>query len=119
VKLLLRWAASAAAVGVAAWMLPGIRVTGGLETLLVVSLILGLVNALVRPIVKWMACGLVVLTLGLFLLVINAAMLLLTEGVARSLGFGFEVDGFGAALLGSVIISLAAWVLSLLIADDG
>lgn len=114
-KLLLRWAVSAAAVGAAAWLLPGIRVTGGVETLLAVALILGLVNALVRPVVRWLACGLVALTLGLFLLVINAAMLLLTEAVAGSVGLGFEVDGFGAAVVGSVAISLVTWVLSLLI----
>lgn len=117
-KLLLRWAASAAAVGIAAWALPGIRVTGGLQALFGVALILGLVNALVRPLVSWLACGLVVLTLGLFLLVVNAAMLLLTERVASHLGFGFEVDGFQAALVGSVVISLATWALSLLITDD-
>lgn len=117
-KLLLRWAASAAAVGVAAWLLPGIRVPGGVEALLAVALILGLVNALVRPVVKWLACGLIALTLGLFLFVVNAAMLLLTEVIADALGFGFEVDGFGAALLGSVVISLATWVLSLVVGDD-
>ncbi len=118
VRLLLRWAASAAAVWIAAWLVPGIRVEGGIETLLVVSLILGLVNALVRPVLKWLACGVIVLTLGLFLLVINAAMLLLTEAIAGSLGYGFHVDGFRAALIGSVVISLAAWTLSLLIGDD-
>lgn len=117
-RLLLRWAASAAAVGAAAWLLPGIRVPGGVEALLAVALILGLVNALVRPLVKWLACGLIALTLGLFLFVINAAMLLLTEAIADALGFGFEVDGFGAALLGSVVISLATWVLSLVVGDD-
>ncbi len=117
-RLLLRWAASAAAVGAAAWLLPGIRVTGGVETLLAVSLILGLVNALVRPVVRWIACGVVALTLGLFLLVINAAMLLLTEALAGRLGLGFEVDGFGAAVVGSVAISLATWVFSLVIGGD-
>lgn len=116
-RLLLRWAASAAAVGVAAWLLPGIRARGGVEALLAVALILGGVNALVRPLARRLACGLIALTLGLFLLVINAAMLLLTEAVADALGFGFEVDGFGAALLGSVVISLAAWAFSLLLPD--
>lgn len=116
-NLLLRWAAAAAAVWLADWVVVGIRVTGGVRTLLAVALILGLVNALVRPVVRWFACGLVALTLGLFLLVINAAMLLLTEWIAGRLGLGFEVDGFAAALLGSLIISLATWALSLLASD--
>lgn len=117
-RLLLRWAAAAAAIWVATRILPGIRVTGGIGTLFGVALILGLVNALVRPVVKWLACGVIVLTLGLFLFVINAAMLLLTEVLADALGFGFEVDGFGAALLGSVVISLVTWALSLLVPDE-
>lgn len=116
-RLLLRWAAAAAAVGVAAWLLPGIRVTGGVQALLVVAVVLGLVNALVRPLVRALACGLIALTLGLFLFVINAVMLLLAAWLTRSLGFGFEVDGFTTALLGSVIISLASWALSLVIGD--
>lgn len=117
-RLLLRWAASAAAVGVAAWFLPGIRVEGGFVTLLAVALILGLVNALVRPVLRWLACGVIVLTLGLFLLVINAAMLLLAEVIARTLGLGFYVDGFVTALIGSVIITLVSFVFSLLLGGD-
>lgn len=113
-RLLFTWIASAAAVGVAAYLLPGIRVTGGIETLFVVALVLGLVNALVRPVVKALACGLVVLTLGLFLLVINALMLFVTSLVATQLGFGFRVDDVTSALLGSLIISVVSWVLSML-----
>ncbi len=115
--LLLRWAAAAAGVGVAAWLLPGIRVTGGIATLFVVALIFGLVNALVRPLVKMLSCGLIVLTLGLFLLVINAAMLWLTSLLAHSLGFGFEVRDFGSAVLGAIIISLATWTFSLAVPE--
>jgi len=117
VKLLLRWLASAAAVWVATRVVPGIRYEGGFETLLVVALILGLVNALVRPLLSFLACGLIALTLGLFLLVINAAMLLLTEAVAQGLGYGFYVDGFVAALLGSVVISVVSYLLSMFLAD--
>ncbi len=115
--LLLRWAAAAAGVGVAAWLLPGIRVSGGVWTLFVVALIFGLINALVRPLVKMLSCGLIVLTLGLFLLVINAAMLWLASLLASTLGFGFEVRDFGSAILGAIIISLAAWTFSLSFRD--
>ena len=117
-KLLLRWIASAAAVAAAVWAVPGIRLEGGLVPLLGVALILGLVNALVRPLLKALACGLIVLTLGLFLLVINAAMLLLAAWVAREMGIMFQVDGFGAALVGSVIISVVSFVISLLFSGD-
>ncbi|HEX2190879.1 MAG TPA: phage holin family protein [Longimicrobiaceae bacterium] len=117
-RLLLRWLASAAAVWVATRVVPGIRYEGGFETLLVVALILGLVNALVRPLLSFLACGLIALTLGLFLLVINAAMLLLTEAVANAAGYAFRVDGFVAALLGSVVISVVSYVLSMLLTDD-
>lgn len=117
-KLLLRWIAAAAAVAAAVWAVPGIRLEGGLLPLLGVALILGLVNALVRPLLKSLACGLIVLTLGLFLLVINAAMLLLAAWIARELGISFHVDGFGAALVGSVIISLVSFVISLLLPGD-
>ena len=116
-KLLLRWLISAAAVAAAAYFLPGIRLEGGVTDLLVVALVLGLVNALVRPVLRWLACGIIVVTLGLFLLVINAVLLLLAAWVARSVGIGFYVDGFGTAVVGSVIISLVSFVLSLLLPD--
>lgn len=117
-KLLLRWIASAAAVAAAVWAVPGIRLEEGIVPLLAVALILGLVNALVRPLLKALACGIIVLTLGLFLLVINAAMLLLAAWIAREAGILFEVDGFGAALIGSVIISFVSFVFSLLLPGD-
>lgn len=117
-NLLLRWIAAAAAVAAAAYLVPGIRVTGGLETYFVVALALGLVNAVVRPLVRALACGLIVLTLGLFLLVINAAMLLLAAFLSRYFGYGFWVDGLEPALLGSVVISVVSWGLSLLLKDD-
>ena len=116
--LLLRWIAAAAAVAVAAHFVPGIRLERDPVTLLGVALILGLVNALVRPILKALSCGVIVLTLGLFLLVINAAMLLLAAWIARQVGIGFHVDGFGAALLGSLVISLVSFLLSLLLPGE-
>ena len=117
-NLIFRWIASALAVGLAVYLLPGLEYDGRIETLFVVALVLGLVNAIVRPIVKALACGLIVLTLGLALFVINAAMLYLTSYIAGELGYGFHIRDFVSALLGSVIISLAGWFLSLLIDKD-
>jgi putative membrane protein len=117
-KLILRWVISAAAVGAAVYLLEGLRLTGGAAAFFGVALILGLVNAVIRPILSALSCGLIALTLGLFLLVINAAMLLVTERIAQSVGLAFEVDGFSAALLGSIVISLVSFVASLLLIDD-
>lgn len=127
-KLLLRWLINAIAIAVTVVVVPGINggITAGAnqplsvdpKTLLGVALIFGLVNALVRPLLKALSCGLVVLTLGLFIFVINAAMLLLTSFIAQQLGLQFVVEGFGAALVGSIIISLISIVLNVFIKDD-
>jgi putative membrane protein len=115
VRLLLQWAISAAAVWAAVRFVPGIRLEEGLGPLFAVALILGGVNTLVRPILRLLACGIIFLTLGLFLVVINAAMLILAGGIARSLGIGFFVDGFWPALLGSLVISLVTYLGSVLL----
>ena len=116
-RLLLRWVASAVAVGLAVYLLPGLEYDGRLETLFVVALVLGLVNAIVRPIVKTLACGLIVLTLGLALFVINALMLYLTSFFVHHFGYDFHIRDFPSALIGSVVISVVTWFLSLLIKD--
>ncbi len=117
-KLLARWIIAALALVVAAWLVPGIRVTGNAWlTFLGMAAILGLVNAVVRPILKILTCPLIVLTLGLFIFVLNALMLLLAAWIARAFALGFAIDSFGAALLGSLIVSLVTWVLSVLLPD--
>jgi putative membrane protein len=128
VKLLVRWLINAVAIAITVILVPGIN--GGIsagggqplsidvKSLLGVALIFGLVNALVRPLLKMLSCPLVLLTLGLFIFVINAAMLLLTSAIAQSLGLQFYVDGFVSALIGSIIISLVSIVLSALFVDD-
>jgi len=116
-RLLLRWIAAAAGVGLAAFLVPGIQADGGILALLAVALILGLVNALVRPLLVRLACGVIALTLGLFIFVINALMLMLTAWLAGALGLGFQVDGFIPALLGSLVISVVSIIASLLLPD--
>ena len=117
-RLLLRWLVSAAAVYAAAFLVPGIRLEEGFTNLLIVALVVGLVNALVRPILRMLACGLIVLTLGLFLLVINAAMLLLTGWLAGKLDVGFSVTGFWTAVGGAIVVTLVTWVVDGLIGQD-
>jgi putative membrane protein len=114
---------NAAALGVAAWLFDGITLTGEtrgdrIVTLLVVGAIFGIVTALVRPIVNVLSLPLIILTLGLFLLVTNALMLLLTSKVADTFGLEFHVEGFWTAVFGALVISLASMVLESVLPDQ-
>ncbi len=119
-RLLISWLVNAVALAVAVWLLDGINVTGDNTpfTLAVVALVFGLVNALIRPLVKVLTCLLNVLTLGLFTLVINAAMLWLSGWIASKLEIGFEVQTFGWAFLGALIISVVSIVLNAVLKRD-
>lgn len=114
---LVRFLVNAAALGAAAFVVPGIR-SGGIGSLLLTALVFGLVNALVRPVLKLLSCPLILLTLGLFTLVVNALMLMLTSWLGRHLGIGFTVDGFWAAFLGALVVSIVSTLLSWLLAGD-
>ena len=117
---LLRVLVAAAALAAAAWLLDGIELTDTDDevlTLLGVALIFGLVNAIVAPVVKLFSLPFIILTLGLLLWVINALMLMLTGAIADGLGLGFEVDGFGSALLGALVISVVTAILGSLVDD--
>jgi putative membrane protein len=111
---------NAVALLVTAWVIPGIHLgaagphptTNDWVTLLIVALIFGLVNAVIRPILILLSLPLEIITLGLFIFVINAFMLLLTSWIAQGMGLGFRVDKFLAALLGALIISVVSFVLS-------
>jgi putative membrane protein len=118
-KLLLRWLANAVGVYAAIALVPGIRAGGGWGVYFGVALILGLVNAIVAPLVRLLTCPLILLTLGLFSLVINALMLLLTAMIAASLGLAFAVDGWLSALLGSLVISLVSMLLGAFLGVNG
>ncbi len=102
---------TAAALWVASIFVPGIHWTG-LSSLLLASLVFGFVNALIRPVMKLLSCPLILLTLGLFTLVINALMLELTSWLSRGLGIRFWVDGFVAAFLGALVVSIVSTILS-------
>jgi putative membrane protein len=117
-KLLLRWICTSIAIFVAVKLLPGIRFEGPWWQLGIVALIFGLLNALAPPILMFGACPLIMLTLGLFILAINAAMLGLTAATAKTFGINFQVSGFWPALLGAIVISIVSAALNLLIGDD-
>jgi putative membrane protein len=119
--LLIRLLINAVAIYVTILLVPGIGfVDGGVEVgpLLLVALIFGLVNALIKPLVALVTCPFYVLTLGLFTFIVNALMLLLTAQIASAVGGRFEVDGFWAALIGGIIIAIVSTVLSIFVSDD-
>ena len=114
-RFLLRWAITAASVAIAAWIVPGIYIDQPhrILTVVLVALVLGLVNAFIRPVISVMSCGLIVLTLGLFTLVINGLMLWLASWITvHWLGLAFHVNGFWNALFGAIIISIVSLILS-------
>lgn len=118
-KLLIRWAITALSLVVAAWLVPGIRVgREAFTTFAAMAVILGLVNAVVRPLLKLLSCPLIILTLGLFVLVINAFTLWLASAIAVSwFHVGFYVDGFWAAFLGGLIVSIVSVILNTLLKE--
>ena len=120
-KLIIRWLIVALAVAAAAWLVPGIRVTGanGAITVIVMALVLGLVNAIIRPLLVLLSCGCIVVTFGLFMLVINAFTFWLASWItSQGFNLGFSVDNLWAAFLGSLVVSVVSFVLSLILVDD-
>ena len=116
-RIIVWLAVNALALGVAVWLFDGITLTGDSGTdrfvqLVIVGAIFGLINMIVRPVVNLLSLPLIILTLGLMLIVVNALMLLLTSKIAESTDLGFHVDGFWTAVWGSIVISIASMVLS-------
>ena len=117
-KFFLRWAINAIALYVAVQFVTGVEYQGSWTGLLWLALIIGLLNALVRPVLKLLAFPLIILTLGLFTVVINTIVLMLTSSIGQAFNLGLTVDGFWSALLGSIVISLVSVVLSLILRDE-
>ncbi len=115
--LLIRWLINTLAIYIAVRIVPGVHYTGGPVGLVVVALLFGLVNATLRPLLTFLTCPLVLFTLGVFLFVINAMMLLLTAWLSRQFDLGFAVDGFGTAFWAGLLISIVSVVLSLLVGE--
>lgn len=106
---------NAAALWAATRITPGISFDGDWRTLLVVALVFGVLNVSVRPLLWFMTLPLLIVTLGLFTFVLNALMLWLTGVVSEWLGLGFHVNGFGAAFLGALVVSVVSFMLSLFV----
>jgi putative membrane protein len=123
-KFLLRIIVAMAALGVAAWVVPGIVLSGHssatkAETLLIVAVIFGVINAVLKPIIKTVGCAFYVLTLGLVAIVVNGLLLWLTSYIAYDkLHEPFHVTGFAAAVEGALIVGVVTWVIHLILGDD-
>ncbi|GAA4123669.1 phage holin family protein [Nocardioides fonticola] len=127
-RILTRLATTAVSLAVAAWLVDGIRFTGprhGMDEiqhkllpLLIVAAILGVVTSFVKPVLTVLSIPFIILTLGLFLLVINAAMLGLTGWIAGQLDLGFKVTGFWPAVAGAIIITITTWIVDGFVGDD-
>lgn len=111
IRLVLKIAVYALAIWLAVQMIDGLNLEDPTWTgLAAVAVILAVVNAVVRPVIKLMSLPVVLLTLGLFLLVINAVMLWLTIRISEALELGLTSDGFGATFLGALVISVVVWI---------
>jgi putative membrane protein len=117
-KFFIRWAINALALYVAVLIVPGIEFEGNWIGLVWLALIFGLLNALVRPLLKFLTCPLIILTLGLFTIVINTIMLMLTSWIGQSFNLGLFVNGFWSAVLGSLVISLVSMIMTLIFHDE-
>ena len=130
-KYLLRIVVSAVALGIAAWLVPGIivgsyTVSGHFVTnstaekgltLVVVAVIFGLVNTILKPIIKTLGCGLYVLTLGLVAILVNGLLLWLVSYIAGDLKLPFHITGIVPAVVGALIVGIVTWVLHLVVPD--
>lgn len=118
-RLIIRWFINAVAIFAAVYLVPGIEVIGNRwETIAAMALLLGLVNALVRPILKWLTCPLIILTLGLFTLVINALTFWLAAWIGRQFDIGFVVGGFWPAFFGALVISVVSLIMTIFVGED-
>ena len=118
-RFVVRLLVNAAALFVATRIVPGVSYSGGVAPMLAVALIFGIVNAVIGTISKIVTFPIIILTLGLFILVINGLMLMLTSALSEALGLGFDVRGFWAAFWGALVVSLVSTLLSLFIRDRG
>lgn len=115
--------ANVAGLAVAAWFFDGIWFEGSdwqekVVPLLIVAAILSVIDLYVAPVVKILSIPFIVITIGLFLLVINALMLLLTDWIANQFDVGFGVDGFWTAVGGSIVMSIVGWFVNVVVAND-
>ena len=117
-RFILRWIINAVAIFLAIHFVPGISLEGGWIALILVALIFGLVNAFLRPILQMLTCPLIILTLGLFTLLINAFMLWVTAAIGSFVGIHMTIQGFWPAFFGALVITVVSIVLSMILHEE-
>jgi putative membrane protein len=117
-RFLVRLLINACALWVATQLVPGVTFNGDVLPFLGVALIFGVVNATIRPVAKILTFPLIILTLGIFALVVNGLMLWLTSRLSGALGLGFHVNGFAAAFFGALVVSVVSTLLSIFVRDS-
>ena len=117
-KLILRWAINAIAIYLAVTFVPGITLHSGLLSVVWLALILGLVNAFIRPLLKLLTCPLIILTLGLFTLLINTFVFWLMGQIGQSFGINITINGFWPAFLGGLVVSVVSVILTMILKDE-
>jgi putative membrane protein len=116
-RFVIRLLVNAAALWVATRIVTGVTYSGALLPFLGVALVFGIVNAFIRPLLKFVTFPLIIVTFGIFALVVNSLMLWLTSSLSDTLGLGFHVRGFGAAFWGALVVSIVSMLLGLFIRD--
>ena len=117
-RFILRWVINAIAIYLAILFVPGITLNGGWLGVVWLALIFGLVNAFLRPLLKLLTCPLIILTLGLFTLLINTFLFWLTGQIGQLFGINITINGFWPALLGGLVVSIVSILLSLILKDE-
>lgn len=117
-RFILRWIINAVAIFLAIRFVPGISMAGGWVAIVWIALIFGLVNAFLRPLLKLLTCPLIILTLGLFTLIINTFLLWLTAQIGQMFGLQMTIAGFWPAFLGGLVISIVSIILSMILRDE-
>ena len=112
-RFLLRLLLNGLAIMVAAWFVPGVRLAGAVPAI-VAGIILGFVNALVRPVLLLLTLPFTLLTLGLFIFIVNAVCFALTAALVP----GFDLSGFFAAFFGALVVTMVSWLLNAVLADN-
>jgi len=109
---------NAAALWVATRLVTGVSFDGGVIPFLAVALVFGVINAFIRPVLKILTFPIIIVTLGIFSLVVNGLMLMLTSSLSTALGLGFHVSGFWPAFWGALVVSIVSTLLSMFVADS-
>jgi len=117
-RFILRWAINAAAIFLAIRLVPGITLGGSLTGVIWLALILGLINAFIRPLLKLLTCPLIILTLGLFTLLINTFGFWLMGRIGNLVGIPITIDGFVPAFLGGLVVTIVSIVLSMILKEE-